>query len=524
MSKQSRSSGPTGDQAAEKPGVDPERVRVRMYRAWKAQAADHPGEEGMLGDCFLLRLESGTSASHILIDCGMLLGSGDAKARMQTIAQDIARVCGGTLDLVVISHEHWDHLSGFSQARDVFFDSGAITIKNVWMGWTENPDDAQAQRLRTRFDRSGVALAKIGARLRNEARFGADVARRELFGLDQFTGLAADATGDRPPRLSGRGVLDELKKYHPTYLEPGSCRHTPGAVSLRAHVLGPPRAEDKLFKDQPSRAAPETYLDEPSIDGLQLLRFGEGEDPDPSRDSPFAPDYCRFTLAGFDKMLAATTPPDDAVCAFVREHYYGTFGAGAIEQAAIDRRRIDTDWLSSAGAMALKLNNDTNNTSLVLAFELPDQQRSVLLFPGDAQVGNWESWHSRDYDAGDGVKIKAADLLARTLLYKVSHHGSHNATLREQGLEMMTHPGLFAMIPTDEVLGKQQGSGWMMPNPRVNKALRKQTGGRILRNDRRYDGDRSVDPETRDVPADFLAKLTETDLFLEYPVYEGRSA
>ena len=39
---------------------------------------------------------------------------------------------------------------------------------------------------------------------------------------------------------------------------------------------------------------------------------------------------------------------------------------------------------------ALKIDNDVNNTSLALALELADKR--VLLFPGDAQVGNWLSW------------------------------------------------------------------------------------------------------------------------------------
>lgn len=503
-------------------GVAPDQVWVRMYRALEASANGKPGERGLLGDCFLLRLHGGGKASHILIDCGMLLGSPDAVPRMKAIAKDIAEVCGGTLDLVVVTHEHWDHISGFSQAGDIFFDTAKLTIAQVWMAWTENPDDAQAQRLRARFDKSGFALAKIGARLRDEARFGADVAKRELFGLDQFMGLAADPAVDKRPRLSGRAVMDELKNHRPDYLEPGMTRQTPGAVSLRVHVLGPPRDEKKLFKDRPSRDAPETYLDEPGVDGAQLLRFADGDDPDPARDSPFAPDYCRFTAADLDAKLAASTPPDGTVCEFVRAHYYGTAGTDAATQAAAARRRIDTDWLGGAGAIALKLNSDTNNTSLALAFELPDARGSVMLFPGDAQVGNWESWYSQDYDAGDGRRVGAAELLARTKLYKVSHHGSHNATLREKGLALMTHPELFAMIPTDELLGKQQGSGWLMPNPRVNTALREKTGGRILRNDRRYDGDRSTDPETCNVPADFLKKLNEKDLFLEYPVLERK--
>src|SRR6185437_9128289 len=49
-------------------------------------------------------------------------------------------------------------------------------------------------------------------------------------------------------------------------------------------------------------------------------------------------------------------------------------------------RRVDDDWLGYAGQLALQLDSDTNNTSLVLAFEL-SSGGDVLLFPGDAQVG-----------------------------------------------------------------------------------------------------------------------------------------
>ena len=81
----------------------------------------------------------------------------------------------------------------------------------------------------------------------------------------------------------------------------------------------------------------------------------------------------------------------------------------------MDRRRIDGDWLGAAGAVALKLDSDTNNTSLVLAFELPGDQRDVMLFAGDAQVGNWLSWSKQDYPAPDGGTVTSDELLARTL-------------------------------------------------------------------------------------------------------------
>ena len=67
----------------------------------------------------------------------------------------------------------------------------------------------------------------------------------------------------------------------------------------------------------------------------------------------------------------------------------------------------------------------------------------VLLFPADAQEGNWLSWHDDEDEvevtggAGAGT-VTAADLLARTVFYKVGHHSSHNATAKGKGLERWT--------------------------------------------------------------------------------------
>ena len=118
----------------------------------------------------------------------------------------------------------------------------------------------------------------------------------------------------------------------------------------------------------------------------------------------------------------------------------------------------------------LNVDGLANNSSLALAIELSPNGR-VLLFPGDAQMGNWLSWFGKvEYPGGeghgkemvwaldDGRKVDAKDLLARTVLYKVGHHGSHNATLKHGGLEAMgtRWPDEFvAMLPVDENLGAQ---------------------------------------------------------------------
>jgi hypothetical protein len=62
------------------------------------------------------------------------------------------------------------------------------------------------------------------------------------------------------------------------------------------------------------------------------------------------------------------------------------------------------------------LDKALNNTSVIMLFEVGDKK---LLFPGDAQIENWEYALS---------KPEIRKLLRDTTLYKVGHHGSRNAT------------------------------------------------------------------------------------------------
>ena len=119
-------------------------------------------------------------------------------------------------------------------------------------------------------------------------------------------------------------------------------------------------------------------------------------------------------------------------------------------------RRIDSAWLDGLDELALQLDNMTNNTSLVLAIELPDGE--VLLFVADAQVGNWLSWQDLVLGGEGQGGHRARTCMQRTIFYKVGHHGSHNATLRDRGLGMM--PNLqFAFIPVDHAMAVKKSVG-----------------------------------------------------------------
>jgi hypothetical protein len=175
---------------------------------------------------------------------------------------------------------------------------------------------------------------------------------------------------------------------------------------------------------------------------------------------------------------------------FFEQRYYGELTDGSLYERSSSQeirdqswRRIDGQWMGGSETMALQLDSATNNTSLVLAIERT-ATGEVLLFPGDAQAGNWLSWQDLKW-GGDGAgqkPVTGPDLLARTIFYKVGHHGSHNATLRAKGLELMVNDALIAMIPVDHAMAVKKRWG-RMPLPELVDRIKEKTHGRVLKVD-----------------------------------------
>jgi hypothetical protein len=261
----------------------------------------------------------------------------------------------------------------------------------------------------------------------------------------------------------------------------------PGIPEARIYLLGPPRDEKLLRRSDPTKSGREGY-------GLaQPFAAAALGDADLESNSGQA----------FEKRYRVPLDKASGSSSFQQ----------AYNRSSGDWRRIDADWLGAAEQIALALDGDTNNTSLAFALELEPQGR-VLLFPGDAQVGNWLSWHGYRWTSSSrgSRKIRAADLLKRTVLYKVGHHGSHNATLREQGLEQMVSPDLVALVPIDKTMAERKR--WKMPFPALFQRLQQLTRGRVLR------ADEDIPPRPDGISAaeweQFVGQVTPHDLYFDY--------
>jgi len=463
------------------PQVPPHsRVRIRMYR------------QG-LGDCFLLTFYGGPEPNHVLIDCGVLSGTPGGKDKIVRVAKSIKEVTEGKLKALVATHEHWDHLSGFYDAKDIF---GPMNIVEIWVAWTEDPSNPAAQNLKRQNRLRLQAVHQALAQLANSDQphlqgYGQGVS--ELLGFfggpAAVTGLAAasEKTADAMANVTQRSPA-------PTYLKPGELLRRDWLPGVRVYVLGPPLDPSQL-KQMEGRQGTETYgltgADSAFAIALEaMVPAAEDAPADPLKGLQID------AALPFNASLQWRDEPDEKGKKKIRtDRQFGPlFKAYMADNAAW--RRIDQDWLLSVARLGLQLDSATNNTSLVLAFEFSDTGQ-VLLFAADAQIGSWKSWLALKWKLGEGddkeKTFETAELLQRTVFYKVGHHGSHNATLKEGGLEAMTTPGLVAAIPVDQNFANNS-KHWQMPAPPLYTRLQDLTRGRILRADAAWPSDADQPP------------------------------
>src|SRR5687768_17753853 len=91
---------------------------VRMYRLGT-------------GDCFAIKFFSGqTETFTMMIDCGAW--SGD-RAVFEKHVKDLKAYLNDKVDVLVVTHEHKDHVLGFERCADLFTTN--FTVGKIWMAW-----------------------------------------------------------------------------------------------------------------------------------------------------------------------------------------------------------------------------------------------------------------------------------------------------------------------------------------------------------------------------------------------------
>jgi len=460
-------------------------VTTRMYQV------------GELGDCFLLTFKGDNAIeTNVLIDCGSFRNKKDSVTRINTIAKHIKSTLNGkALDLVVGTHQHNDHVSGFVHAENEF----TGLVDKVWLSWLDDPSESFARRLYNEQKGLVSQLKKIYLKADHLG-----MTKDHLEIVKDVLGFysVTETGGDPEIPAKGIGILKKIGKKPVQYLSPGDQPSLPGFTKneIKVYVLGPPRNRALLFDKDPNKT--ETF--DPK---LRLANISASKILSALETRVTGADLREEDQFPFNK--AFKKKEKDIDTSFIKDY-----------NKPVDKwRKIDLDWLEEADALALYLDTFTNNSSLVLAFELV-QSGKVLLFAADAQTGNWTSWNTIKWK---GVKpgFSTKTLLENTVLYKVGHHGSHNATLKDS-LLAMNHEELVAMIPVDDTDPNiTKDNGWKMPAKNLYGVLKEKTKFRILRMDKGFADD--CDPvknkdksKWKDLPE--KPKFDKSNFFMEYTV------
>ena len=195
-----------------------------------------------LGDCIYCRIPKAHDDDrdfHILIDCGTLSSTDLLKKAMEALKPSLPLIDGKRrVDLLVVTHEHKDHMTGFGLKIWDDFSFGAI-----WMNAAMDPNHPESKKAKKLHSFAAGAMA--------------EAVRLNLALGPQLTELANALALNQDAMKTLRETLPKASKIKPTYVHADSKKQELALPLTGAtiSVLGPERDIDYYYLGDPGDPA-----------------------------------------------------------------------------------------------------------------------------------------------------------------------------------------------------------------------------------------------------------------------------
>lgn len=379
------------------------------------------------GDCFLMLFKyPDDTQKSVLIDFGST-GKGKHKKegeaeieanesdemtkdttgeRLLKVAKDIQEKCERKLDVVVATHRHKDHIYGFGlkEAGKIIIDCQPSVVIQPW---TEDPEDnrdlSKKKSLLNSDDFKADSVHNFAAMLHDMNAVAESIeAEAEHFGnKDNFAKTIDEKLKERivfaanDNKIKNRAAVDNLAKMGKNhYVSFGYDKIDWETIlpGVKVHILGPPTLEDSEKITSATTKSSEFW----SLQAMTKNFWG--------------------VQAATSRITKSQS--EDKKTLFDKDKIHDEKHRPANVRWFI--RRLRALRANQLLEIVKFVDDAMNNTSVIMLFEAGDEK---LLFPGDAQIENWQF-------ALDAAKKdpQIRKLLNDTTVYKVGHHGSRNAT------------------------------------------------------------------------------------------------
>lgn len=290
------------------------------------------------GDCIFIRIPDTERPFHILIDCGNFFGNSSAelKIAMENVEQllndeMIPEERRGHLDLLVATHQHWDHIKGFESSLEIF---KKIIVEHIWLPIAmkeDHPEGFQLRALQNQVD-------EVIKRLESDPDFSLGPG---MFSLLQMMSLSKKEASNALMKL-----IPEHHGIKPVFVY----------RDFEKNLSDPDRQEALLdFKDSETKLsvlAPETDIDKSYVEGA-----GGFSD----------------TLEKGKQLIREFVPAENRI-------------KTPANISSLEFHQLKTHLKYASLLAAVTSNHVVNNTSVVLLLEWKGTR---LIFTGDAETESW---------------------------------------------------------------------------------------------------------------------------------------